>query len=61
MTKTLNIKELTSMLFAIWILTFGIHLKFGACNLLFPIYPGLVPQQQNQLILPSSACGQIPL
>jgi len=23
----------------IWILRFGIYLKFGACNLLFPVYP----------------------
>jgi hypothetical protein len=26
-------------LFAIWILEFGIYLKFGACDLFIPIHP----------------------
>jgi hypothetical protein len=44
-----NIKQITMtkipndwilILFEIWILRFGIYLLFGACNLLFPVYPG---------------------
>jgi hypothetical protein len=26
--------------FGIWSLQFGIYLKFDACDLLFPVYPG---------------------
>jgi len=28
-------------LFEIWILEFGICLPFGACDLVFPVYPGI--------------------
>ena len=31
---------LVCILFEIWILKFGIYLEFGACDLLFPVYPG---------------------
>ena len=41
MTEIQNTKQLGLILFEIWILQFGIYLQFGACNLLFPVYPDL--------------------
>jgi len=41
MTEIQNTKQLGLILFEIWILQFGIYLQFGACNLLFPLYPDL--------------------
>jgi hypothetical protein len=37
-----NLKERDSLVFRIWSLQFGIYLKFEACDLLFPVYPGWV-------------------
>ena len=41
MTEIQNSKQKTGLkMFGHWDLWFGIYLKFGACNLLFPSYPG---------------------
>ena len=34
-------KKLELKMFGHWNLWLGIYLKFGACNLLFPVYPGV--------------------
>jgi len=35
-----KLKLFSSLVFGIWSLYFGIYLKFDACDLLFPVYPG---------------------